>query len=148
MNAPINSLLRTIGWLIADRWDGQPAATTLIVSVSGLAPGQTATISQGQENIMITLRTDYILKLQVSGKDAKGFPAPLENVTYTSSAPEIAAVDAAGLVTPVGVGLAQINVTADARIGPEEKVLTGLVEITVVAGEAVTLDVGGAPTPA
>ena len=97
---------------------------------------------------MITLRTDYILKLQVSGKDAKGFPAPLENVTYTSSAPEIAAVDAAGLVTPVGVGLAQINVTADARIGPEEKVLTGLVEITVVAGEAVTLDVGGAPTPA
>lgn len=41
-------------------------------------------------------------------------------------------------VVPVAVGVAQIQVSADARFGPEVRTITGIADIEVIPAEAVT----------
>src|SRR5262245_59688375 len=97
---------------------------------------------------MIQLTDTQQVSISVSGVDAKGFPAPLENVTMTSSDGTIASVvqDATdpskGMVVAGVPGDAQIQVTADAKIGEGVKELTGTLDVHVVAGEAATITVG------
>ena len=91
--------------------------------------------------IMFKLPNDRNAQLSVSGVDSEGNPAELEGVTYTSSNPDVATVDETGLVTSVSVGSAQISVTADARLGEGEVLLTGLLDIEVIAGEAVAFEI-------
>ena len=85
---------------------------------------------------------DKTAQVLVTPKDAKGFDAPVEDISYASSDESIVTVDQLGLITPVGLGVAQINVTADALIGEGTVVLAGLLEVEVVAGQAVGLSVG------
>lgn len=90
----------------------------------------------------------------VTAVDAKGNPAPIEGVTFTSSDVAIVAVvdngDGTATATAVGpLGTAQVRVDADAQIGDGVVPLTGLVDLEVVASEAVALSVAvGTPEPA
>lgn len=84
--------------------------------------------------------------LAIAAVDAKGNPAPVEGApSWSSSEPAFvtvapsedglsAVITAVGPVTPTPV---QINVTADADLGEGVKSITGLLEVSVVAGEAV-----------
>ena len=54
------------------------------------------------------------VKLRAAVRDQNGFEPPGVDVTWTSSAPEIATVDASGVVTAAGVGSATITATATA----------------------------------
>jgi len=69
-----------------------------------------------------------------------GLSAPVENVVYTSSNPEVASVDASGLVTAVSVGLATISITADALIGEGVVDITDSLEIEVTPELAAALN--------
>lgn len=123
----------------------RPRATKLVIGVS-VKDGEYVTVRHKKGHKMaITLRDDFILPLVVSGADAKGFAAPVEGVTYSSSDETIATVDANGVVTPVAPGTAQVTVKADAEIGDGEVDLVGTVDVEVVAGQAVTLAVSGTP---
>lgn len=104
---------------------------------------------------MVSLRNDMKLPVSLAPADKFGNPAPVEGVTFESSDTSLATVNVSpdGLsaeVVPVGpVGTLQLKVTADPKIGPEVGVLTGLLDIEILAGEAVTLTINpGAPVPA
>jgi uncharacterized protein YjdB len=92
-------------------------------------------------NMSFTLPDDRTAQINVTGADARGNAAPLENITYTSSDETKATVDAAGLITPVGLGAFQVTINAYAQIGDGITLLTGLLDAEVVAGQAVTLAV-------
>lgn len=70
---------------------------------------------------------------------------------FASSNPEIATVEAAvdGLsatVTSTGkTGTAQISVTADAMVGPDEKLIVGTLDLEVLPGDAVTVTLEPGP---
>jgi uncharacterized protein YjdB len=81
-------------------------------------------------------------------RNSKGNPATLDGVPVWSTSDEaIATVEAAAdgltaLVKAVTVGTAQISVVADADLDVgEQREITGLLDIEVKAGEAVTLGI-------
>jgi hypothetical protein len=109
------------------------------------------------ERMAYTLPIDHQVEVQVAYVDAKGNPAAVDgDPTWSSSDPALATVspDAAdafkAVVLPVGpAGNVQIKVEADADIGAGVKELITLMDVTLVAGEAVagTITPVGAPTP-
>ncbi len=70
---------------------------------------------------------------------------------FASSNPEIATVEAAAdgmsaVVTSTGkTGTAQISVTADALVGPDEKLIVGTLDLEVLPGDAVTVTLEPGP---
>jgi hypothetical protein len=101
---------------------------------------------------MFMLTDSQEVSFNVTGQSAAGNEAPLENVQVVSSDPSVVAVSGSAesgfiLSSQGRVGVAQINIQADARIGDGEKILTGTEEIQVVSGEAAVLrPVFGTPT--
>jgi hypothetical protein len=99
------------------------------------------------ELMAITLTTVQAVALTIQPLDAKGNPAALDGpAVWTSSDSTIIDVVAAedgltAVATANTVGHAQIQVVADARMGPDVFELTGVLEIDVVAAEAVTLNI-------
>lgn len=95
------------------------------------------------------------VKLTIAPVDAAGNPATVEGVpVWVSSDESVLSVvaDADGMsayAIAVGpLGDAQVAVTADADLGPGVVTLTGTLDVTVVAGQAVSLAVAaGAPEP-
>jgi len=90
--------------------------------------------------------------LSISAIDAAGNTAPIENAAWVSSNPAVLTVtaDASGLsaiAETVGpLGNAQVQVSADARIGEGEVLLQGVLDVEVIASEATALTVA-AGTP-
>jgi hypothetical protein len=85
--------------------------------------------------------------------DAKGNPAPVDGVPqWTSSEPNYATVeaDADGMsatvkaVGPVTATPVQINVSADADLGSGVTNIVGLLDVSVVAGQAVGVSITAA----
>jgi hypothetical protein len=85
--------------------------------------------------------------------DAKNNPAKVEGApVWTSSEPSFVTVEpsADGLsavikaVGPTTATPVQINVTADADLGEGVKPITGLLEVSVIAGEAVAVAISAA----
>lgn len=80
--------------------------------------------------------------IQVAGADKKGFPAAIETITFTSSDETVITVtqdstDPSKATAKAGnPGNAQVQISADSKIGEGENVLTGAVDFVVVAGEA------------
>ena len=102
---------------------------------------------------MIRLTATQKVALSLSATDAKGNPAPVENVEWVSSDESILTVtedpgnELVAVAVAVGpVGTAQLQVTADSRIGPDERVITGAETFEIVAGEAQIISVA-AGTP-
>lgn len=94
------------------------------------------------------LPVTHLLPASVQPVDAKGNPAAVDGVAvWETSEPILATLEVAddGLsakIVPTGVlGHVQIRVRADARMGPDVREISGLLEIELVAAEAVSLNV-------
>ena len=103
---------------------------------------------------MVTLTDVQQVVCQIEAVDAAGNPAPVADVTWGTSDPSILGVEAhpdgmGARVFALGpLGAAQVVVTADADLGEGVRQLQGILDVTVVAGEAVGLVVvPGAPEP-
>lgn len=93
-------------------------------------------------------------QLSVTFKDAKGNVAAVESGVWSSSNPDIIKVvpgvtdPTKCLVVAVGsIGTGQVNVTADARFGPDVKEIIGVLDVEIVGGEATVVEISaGTPT--
>lgn len=93
------------------------------------------------EKLMFLMPDDRTAQVTVNPVDSKGFAAPVENLVFSSSDEAVVTVDAVGVITPVGLGIATVNVTADAQIGDGVTTIAGMLEVQVIAGQAVSLAV-------
>ena len=115
-------------------------------TVTGKGDGMAYTLPSGKE-----------IELQVSYVDQAGNPAAVDGpVTWASSNTAILTIVAEPtdsticMATTIGpVGTAQVTATADADLGTGVKSLVTMLDVTVVAGEAVagTIAPVGEPTP-
>jgi hypothetical protein len=100
------------------------------------------------EKMALTMTAVQQCGLSVAAVDAKGNPAQVEGVTFTSSDPAILTVEVdpgdetIAVVKAMGpTGNGQVTVTADADLGEGIKHLTGILDVTIMAAEAVSLSV-------
>lgn len=121
---------------------------------------QTAPVNDRQRlfskecELMLLMTDSQQADLSIQPVDRKGNPAPVEGVSWSSSDDTIVTVtvDATdptkAVVKAVGpLGSAQVNVTADARIGEGTVDIAGVLDVTIVAGEAVSVQISaGTPT--
>lgn len=92
--------------------------------------------------------------LTINPVDKKGKPASVEagSTKWTSSDATVATVAAEmdsvqAVVTAVGPGTCQINVAADADLGMGVATIAGTLDVTVTAGQAVSLGIStGTPS--
>jgi hypothetical protein len=97
------------------------------------------------ETMALTLTAVQQVGVSVSAVDAKGNPAQVEDVVFSSSDEAVLLVKPdtsdphKATAVAVAVGTAQVKVQADADIGEGVTNLTGLLDIEVVAAEAVSL---------
>lgn len=80
--------------------------------------------------------------------DKRGNPAPLDGApSWESSDPAKVAIEPAAdgmsaTISAVGpLGTAQVIVSADARLGPDTKTITGTLDVEVTASEAATIEI-------
>ena len=111
----------------------------------------------------VTLTNSQRAQLSIRPVDRKNHPAPLDGVpVWATSDPTVATVtpgildndgnivadpDPQGLkavLEGVSEGTGRITVTGDARLGDETKPITGVLEVIVTAGEAVTVVIDAA----
>ena len=96
---------------------------------------------------MLALPNDQQCTATIAPVDAKGNPAQVQGApTWTSSSETVATVTAAddglsAVIKGVDVGTCQINVQADADLGEGVSEITGVLDVTVVGGTAVGLDI-------
>jgi len=103
---------------------------------------------------MLNLTDSQQVALTVAFADKAGNPAPVDGApVWTSSDETVVTVTAAAdglsaVATAVGkLGTAQVSVAADADLGAGNTTITGVIDITVLAGAAVAAVVSaGAPT--
>lgn len=104
---------------------------------------------------MIVLTNTQKVAVTIQPVDSLGNPALVEGVpVWSVSDPNLLTLDVAadgmsGFVVTVGpVGLAQVNVSADADLGEGVTTITGLLDVEVIASEAVTFNITtGIPEP-
>jgi hypothetical protein len=96
---------------------------------------------------MLQLTDTQQVPVQIAGADKKGAPAPVQNPTFTSSDPNVATVtqdttDPTKATVVAGLpGTCQIQVSADADLGDGVTTISGVLDITVVAGQAASIAV-------
>jgi len=124
------------------------AARNIISEEPKIKLGFTTFSIDEEGNYMLLLTVTQKCSLTLDPRDAKGNPAPLDGAPmWSSSDTSIVTVQTsqnglAAEVVAVGVvGNAQVNVTADARIGPDVVSISGTLDVSVLAGEAVTLGI-------
>src|SRR5262249_32775936 len=100
---------------------------------------------------MVTITDTQKFSLTVQGVDAKGNPTGLDGaVSFTSSDPAILSVTSTGDlsadVVAVGpLGTAQIVGSGDADLGSGVVPVTGILDVTVIAGQAVNIAIAPGP---
>lgn len=105
----------------------------------------------------LRLLDDQRVSLSVQPVDAGGNPALIDGAPeweVIGATPSILTYQPADdglscdLETTGLIGTAQVRVSADARIGPDVRSISGILDIEVEAGEAVTLNIAaGTPQP-
>lgn len=98
----------------------------------------------------MNMKAEQTLNLAIQIKDAKGNPAlvdgaPVWSVTDQSLGAVVAADDGMSAVfTPAGpLGTCQVHVSADADLGEGVKELIGDLDVNIVAGDAVSIELSG-----
>lgn len=102
---------------------------------------------------MLVLPNDHKVTASIQPVDAKGNPAAIDGLaSWSSSSADIAAVTAisadslsADIVPGATLGSCQINVQADADLGSGITSITGVLDVQVVAGEAIGFTITTAP---
>lgn len=102
---------------------------------------------------MLLMTSTQQATLSLDPRDAKGHPAALDGVPVWSVAdPAVATVTPAAdglsaIVAGVAPGSTQVNVVADARIGPDVREIAGVLDVQIAPAEAVSLGISaGTPT--
>ena len=94
---------------------------------------------------MLRLRSDQQVRASFTFLDKKGNKTTAESVRLESSDPDVAKVvdndDGSFTIVAGHTGVAQLNFSADAKLGEGEKIITGSDVIEVVPGEAAVLKV-------
>jgi hypothetical protein len=133
-------LSKLVHWLRQRR----PVAERLLLAVRAVP-----FTFRGYSPMLVTLPIDRVVTLFFTPEDKAHNPAPVDGVPFWSlSEPNLIEVFPAedGLsaeARPVGkLGTAQVVVTADARLGPDIKNITGIYQLHIVGGEAVSLNLG------
>lgn len=99
------------------------------------------------ESVMFKLTDSQQVAVSISAADKKGQSAPVEGVTFATSDPNVAtvvqdAVDPSKALVVAGLpGTCQIQVSADADLGEGVTKIEGVLDVEVVAGQAVALSV-------
>lgn len=70
---------------------------------------------------------------------ANGLLLHFDKFVYSSSDETILTVDAEGLITPIGLGQATVNVAGDPILGEGLLTIAGQLEIQVIAHQAMSL---------
>lgn len=106
------------------------------------------TITIPMEDAMITMVIGYKLPMHILPVDAAGNPARVDGVPTWALSDGVygtLTVDVDGLgatFVPAGIlGAVQIRVDADADLGEGVRTLTGLLDVQIEAGEAVSLSI-------
>lgn len=109
------------------------------------------------KNIMsLVLPNDQKVIASITPVDSKGNPAAIDGLAaWSSSSPDIVTVVnvsvdslSADVVPGTALGTAQINVTADADLGSGVTTINGILDVQVVAGQAVGFTIQtGPPQP-
>lgn len=108
----------------------------------------------GDYAMAVTITDTQKVLVSIEALDAKGNPATLDGIpvwTVSDSSIITAEIAADGLSAQIiagnVLGNAQVSITADADLGAGFTPITGLLDVTVIGGEAVTLAVSvGVPT--
>ena len=101
----------------------------------------------GVNHMAFTLSSIEKVSLMIQPVNAKGNPAPIDGVpVWTISDPTVATLTVAddGLtasLVAINPGSVQITVQADADLGPGTKLITGTLDVTVTAAEAVAINI-------
>lgn len=97
---------------------------------------------------MITITDNQMFDVAVSAVSAKGNVAAVENIQWTVSDDALLTITSEAnqaTVSAVGpVGQAQVRVTADADLGEGVRPINGVLDVEIIGGEAVALEL--APT--
>jgi len=102
---------------------------------------------------VLVLPNDHKVKASIQPVDAKGNPAAIEGAaTWSSSNDQIAAVAniaadglSADVVPGATLGTCQINVQGDADLGSGVTSIAGVLDVQVVAGQAVGFTISTTP---
>jgi len=102
---------------------------------------------------MLVLPNDHKVTASIQPVDAKGNPATIDGLaSWSSSSTDIVTVTnistdslSADVVPGTALGTAQINVTADADLGGGVTTINGVLDVQVVAGQAVGFTISTAP---
>jgi uncharacterized protein YjdB len=123
-------------------FDAGPDATSDVGPTDDAGPDATGDVDEAQIAYIVMspdradLALGLTLQIEATALDADANPLADENFTWESSAPEIATVDATGLVT--GVGLGEATITATSQSDPT---ISATAIVTVVAGQVDTVTV-------
>ena len=107
------------------------------------------------KNIMsLVLANNHKVTASITPVDSKGNPAAIDGLaSWTSSATDIVTVQnvsadslSAEVVPGSALGTAQINVTADADLGSGITTINGILDVQVVAGQAVGFTISTSPS--
>ena len=140
-----NTITLTLGGSVELRLVQGPPAPAITTIVTTRYGGFSVT-AKGN-TMAYTLPDDHKVQVQVAYVDSEGHPAAVqEPVSWTSSDETIAVVTAdatdskIATIEPVGpnIGNVQITVSADADLGAGVTTLSTLLDVTVVAGQAVS----------
>lgn len=103
-----------------------------------------ARVLNRESDMRFVMTDSQTAEISISAVDKRGNPATVENVVFASSDDTILEVvqDPADPMKATiravgGIGSAQVNVTADGRMGDEESPIAGTLDVDVVAGDAV-----------
>lgn len=103
---------------------------------------------------MFKLPIDKKVTGRLTGQDSEGNAAPLEGIVFTSSDEAVISIEQSAAdpaectVHAEGIGTAQFQALADARIGEGSVPLTAIETFEVVAAEAVSAGMSfGEPEP-
>jgi len=101
----------------------------------------------------LVLANDHKVTASIEPVDSKGNPAQIDGLaSWSSSSAAIVTVTnisadslSADVVPGTALGSAQINVTADADLGSGVTQITGVLDVQVVAGQAVGFTIQTSP---
>lgn len=100
------------------------------------------------QTTMLVLQDGFQVRASIQPVDAEGNPAKIDGVpAWSSSDDKIAAVTnvatdgLSASVMSIAPGSAQINVSGDADLGEGTKPITGTLDVSVIAGEAVAFQI-------
>lgn len=105
-------------------------------------------IARGDDHMAITITDNQKFKVSIQPVDAKGNPARVDGVPFwavgdMSILANVTADDgmSAEIFALGPLGTTQVTVTADADLGEGIKEITGILDVTVIGGEAVALTI-------